>query len=124
MKDFKQVKTADIAGKEVMTAIVTDDTIGIRFTDGTFLLLQKYQEWDVDVMGDVTVNYERLIRDVSISNNGHVNFKEEHEVLFGLGILKLTEVMKDLKPRIKEKKHLAAEWERKQYEQLKSKYEK
>lgn len=117
----KQVKFQDAVGKTVAAVGIYKDSIGIRYTDGTFSYAERYSNWQDYVFSDLFYSYEKLLEDVTLAGNS-VYFTAMHETLFRIGVLSKESILEELQPMLNKVQAEIEQGERKLYEQLKAKY--
>jgi hypothetical protein len=124
MQELKQVKLQDAIGKTIVCVKVTPDAHAIKYYDGTFSFFGKRQKWDLELQSDIILTYDNLINTLGISYDGKTYFTDTQEMLIDIGVLDGKKLIKDAKDRIAKVILENKERELKQYERLKSKFEK
>lgn len=120
----KQIKFQDAVGKTVAAVGLYEDSLGIRYTDGTFSYVERFagrgcSDYTLD---DLFYSYEELLESVKVVGT-KAFFTDVHEVLFLIGVLSKESILEELEPKMSKARAEIEQRERKQYEQLKAKYE-
>lgn len=123
MQVLNQINLADAIGKTIAKIAVSSDRHVIAYTDGSFSLFERYEEWGSPNQSDVKISYKSCVAKLNIRADGSTWFTSTQEMLIEAGVLDGDKLIEDAKERIDAYVAQCEESDRKRYEGLKARFE-
>ncbi len=100
MEDLKQVKVYESVGKQIVNVQLNSDKVLLVFNDGTFSFFQRYQDFDCDIIGDVSITVKGFAERLSLNVNNEPILSGTMKMFVDAGLIDFKELCLFAKDKI------------------------